>query len=84
METYFKDGIEYYKSNRRMVFNPEFHDKHNMKWDKEEIAYLVQMRPSMRYKDISMALGKTENTCMSKYHSIKKRGLIEYYRKIEI
>lgn len=28
IETYFIDGIEYYKSNHRMVYNKEFHGRH--------------------------------------------------------
>lgn len=84
VSTFEVEGIKYYKHSKRMLYNPEFHDNHGEKWDKEDIAYMIQMRPAMKWKDISLALGRTQNTCMAKYHSLKKRGLLDYYRRIEI
>lgn len=83
-ETYIVDGIEYCKSNHRMIYNPEFHDNHGAHWSKEDLAYMVQSRPFTKWADISMALGRTHGTCMSKYHMLKKRGLLDYYKNLEI
>lgn len=84
VKTYTKDGIEYCKSNHRMCYNSEFHDQHGKGWSKEDLAYMVQMRPHTQWADISLALGRTHGTCMSKYYMLKKRGLLEYYKNLEI
>lgn len=83
-ENYIVDGIEYYKSNHRMIYNPEFHENHGTHWSKEDLAYMVQMRPATKWKDLCLALGRTQSTCMNKYNMLKKRGLLDYYKNLEI
>ncbi|MEG0023707.1 MAG: hypothetical protein RR756_06185 [Cetobacterium sp.] len=84
LETYLKEGIEYCKSNHRMVYNSEFHDNHGLPWEEEDLAYMVQMRPSMKWKDLCLALGRTQNVCMHRYHKLKKLGKLEYYKNLQI
>lgn len=84
IEAYTIEGINYYKSNHRMMYNPNFHENQYKPWSNEDLAYLVQMRPAMKWKDLCMALGRTQSTCMNKYYMLKKKGLIDYYKNLEI
>lgn len=77
------NGLEYTKSNGRMKYNPEYHDQHGERWSEEDKAYLCQMKGSMKYIDISLALGRTQGVCAEKYCQIKKSGLLEHYLKLE-
>lgn len=82
-KTYFdNEGYEYTKSNNRMRYNPEFHDRHGKVWTSEELSYLCKMRPQMKYKDLSMALGRTVGVCENKYYELKKNNLVKYYQDL--
>ena len=83
-EIYEVDGVKYRKSNNRMIYDPEFHENHGKRWSEEDKAYLVQMRPAMKWNDLSLALGRTIDTCFHKYSQIKKQGKLEYYKDLEI
>lgn len=83
-ETYEVDGIKYCKSNHRMVYDPDFHEEHGKRWSEEDLAYLVQMRPAMKWVDISMALGRTHGVCAHKYCQLKKQGKLAYYQNLDI
>ena len=83
LETYEVDGIKYRKSNKRMIYNPEFHDNYGKKWTKEDLAYIAQMRPGTTWRDIGMALGRTEDSCSDRYYKMKKQGRLEYYKNLE-
>ncbi len=41
--TFMLDGIKYTKSNKRMVYSPEFHDRHGEIWTIKEVIYLCGM-----------------------------------------
>ncbi|BDR84910.1 hypothetical protein [Clostridium tetani] len=81
-KTYVKDGIEYTSSNHRMIYNPEFHFKHNKAWTLKDIVYLCGMWESAKKRDIALALGRTEGTCMSKVYGLKKRGEFNRYKRM--
>lgn len=83
LETYEVDGIKYRKSNHRMIYNPEFHENHGKRWSEEDKAYLVQMRPAMKWAYLSLALGRTHDVCADKYYELKKQGKLEYYKNLE-
>lgn len=75
-----KDGIKYCKSNGRMMYNEEYHDRHGEYWTEEEIGYLCTMRAmGEKYIQIGLGLGRTPGTCCDKYHTIKHQGKIDYY-----
>ena len=82
-ELYELDGIKYRKSNRRMIYNQEFHDNHKEKWSKEELVYIAQMRPATQWSSIAMALGRTQDSCMQMYYKIKKLGRLNYYKNFK-
>lgn len=84
-KSYFdSEGYEYTKSNRRMKFNRDLHFNHGKPWTIREVSYLCKMRPGMKYKDLSLALGRTIGVCMAKIYELKKLELIDYYRNLEI
>lgn len=84
LEIYEVDGVKYRKSNKRMIYDPEFHDAYGQRWTDEELSYIAKMRPAMKWIDISLALGRTHETCAGKYYKMKKEGKLEYYKNLDI
>lgn len=82
-ESYEVDGIKYRKSNRRMIYDPDFHENHKEKWSKEELIYIAQMRPGTQWSNIAMALGRTQDSCMQMYYKLKKLGRLNYYKNFK-
>ncbi|MDK0734764.1 hypothetical protein P7A61_04180 [Clostridium perfringens] len=84
-ESYFdSEGYEYTKSNHRMRYNAELHYNHGKPWTVKELSYLCKMRPCMKYKDLSLALGRTVSVCMSKIYELKKKNLIGFYKSLDL
>lgn len=81
-KTYVKDGIEYTSSNHRMVYNPEYHDKHGQPWTLKDLIYLCGMWHSTKIKNIALALGRTEGTCMFKVYTLRKSGDFDRYKNM--
>lgn len=75
------DGLEYTASNKRLKYNPDFHENHGTPWSKEDLLYLCGMWGRGKGQQISLALGRTLSTCMSKVYTLRKYGLFETYRK---
>lgn len=75
------EGLEYTASNGRMRYNPEFHDNHKAPWSQEDLEYLCGMWCSKRVKDISMALGRTESTCLTKVYELRRSRKFGKLRK---
>ena len=73
-------AIEYDDANR-MRYNPRFHPNHGKQFTEEELEYLCAFYEHDGLKSISMALGRTEMTVATKYMHLKKRGLVEKYRR---
>ena len=66
-----------------MKYNPEYHELHNMPWSEEDLIYLVVMKETMKWADLSLALGRTHQAAAQKYYELKKKGLIEYYKNLD-
>ena len=81
-KTYTEEGIEYTSSNRRMRYNPEFHENHGKPFTTKELAYMCSVYHSKKKADIAMALGRTHSTILSKAHELKKAGLFEHYKNM--
>lgn len=84
LDVYEIDGIRYRTSNNRMLYHPDYHDRHGEPWEEDELIYLVQMRPGMKWHDISLALGRTHDVCANKYYELKRKNKLEYYRNLEM
>ena len=75
--------IEYSKTNRRMKYNPEYHDRNYKPWTKEELSYLCKMYDGTRKQDIALALGRTHSTVLNKAYNLRLNGMFEYYKNLE-
>ena len=60
--------------------------KHNLyrKWRDEDIAYIVQRRPHITFKDIASCIGKSVASCSRKYREVQKQGKLEYYMNYKL
>lgn len=76
------DGVDYAAYNKRMVYNPEYHFNHGTPWIMKDVLYLCGMWDVQKARDISLALGRTENTCMNKVYELRKAGKFEEYKKM--
>lgn len=74
------DGIEYDKYYR-MKYHPDFHPNHGRAFTTEDLEYLCMFYQHDDARTMSFALGRTEHVCRSKYASLKKKNLVEYYRE---
>lgn len=73
------DGIEYDRFGR-MKLHPDFHPSHGQRFTDEDLEYLCNFYEFDDCRTLSFALGKTEHVCRVKYASLKKQGLVSYYR----
>lgn len=64
----------------------EENEKHNLyrKWKDEDIAYIVQRRPYVAFKDIASCIGKSIASCSRKYSEVQKQGKLEYYMNYKL
>ncbi|MDG0871046.1 hypothetical protein L5D93_00295 [Paenibacillus thiaminolyticus] len=73
------DGIEYDR-HYRMKYHPDFHFSHGKPFSRDDLEYLSMFYEVDDARTMAFALGKTEHVCRVKYASLKKAGLLEYYR----
>lgn len=78
-QTYVEDGLEYTSSNKRMRYNPEFHENHGKPFTVKELAFMCSSWDGMKKVDIAAALGRTHGTVLSKAYNLKKTGQFEHY-----
>ncbi|WP_055108938.1 MULTISPECIES: hypothetical protein [Paenibacillus] len=76
------DGIQY-DNLGRMMYHPEFHEKHGQRFTEDELSYLCKFYKHDGRRAMSFALGKTERVVQNKYLELKKRGLISYYQSLQ-
>lgn len=81
-KTFVKDSCEYTASNKRLRYNPEFHENHGKPFTVNELIYLCSSYDSMKKADIAMALGRTHSTILSKAHELRKSGQFEHYKNL--
>ena len=60
--------------------------KHNLfrKWKDEDIAYIVQRRPDVAFKDIASCIGKSISSCSRKYREVQEQGKLDYYMNYKL
>ena len=81
-KTYIKNGVEYYVSSGRMIFNPEYHENHKKPWKVHDLIFLCSSYDAMKKRDIGLALGRTEMTIFEKAKSLRKEGQFEYFKSM--
>ncbi|MGG7057564.1 hypothetical protein ACQPUZ_04630 [Clostridium tertium] len=68
--------IEYDRQGR-MRYNPELHDRQGLPWEEDEIEYLIRWYDIIGMEEMSLALGRTENTVTSKVQRMRKEGKMQ-------
>ena len=81
-ETYMQEGVEYYATSRRMVYNPEYHPNHGKPWMVNDLVYLCSSWDGMKKADIALALGRTHGTVLSKAYELKKSGDFDNFKNM--
>lgn len=81
-KTFMKSGVEYTASNKRMRYNPEFHEKRGKEYTTSELIYMCSMWDAMKKADIAMALGRTHSSVLNKGQKLRESGEFDYYKKL--
>jgi hypothetical protein len=71
-----------YDNYGRMAYHPEYHSNHRKPFTEEELEYLCKFYKLDGPLSISLCLGRTEKTVMSKVYMLKRKGLFEYYKNL--
>lgn len=80
--TFTENGLEYTSSNKRMRYDPEFHENHGKLFTTDDLIYMCSMWSSMKKVDIAMALGRTHSTVLTKAHTLRKSGQFEHFKQL--
>ncbi|WP_138753517.1 hypothetical protein [Paenibacillus sinopodophylli] len=75
----FVEVITYDKS-KRMLYHPDFHIKQGIRFTSEELEYLSMFYGFDQCRTLAFGLGKTESVITAKYHYLKRKGLLDFYR----
>lgn len=70
-----------YDQYNRMQYHPEFHTKHGEKFTTEDLEYLSMFYGVDKCRSLAFGLGKLESVITAKYNYLKRKGLINFYRK---
>lgn len=77
-----EEPIMTYDKWGRMHYNPYYHENYNQRMSEEDKAYLCTFYKRGEIKTIALALGKTDKAVYQMYGHLKKRGKIEYYKRL--
>lgn len=58
--------------------------KHKTKWNDEEKAFIAQNRPQMLWRDITVFLGRSAESCSNMLRELKKQNKLDFYKNIDI
>lgn len=65
-----------YDSVGRMTYNPELHDMQGQPWTVEETQYLIDWYNIIGAEEMSLALGRSENTIATRVNRLRSKGLM--------
>lgn len=65
-----------YDKQGRMQYNPELHFNQGQRWNKEDTEYLINWYHIIGAEEMSLALGRSEQTIYDKVCKLKKKGLM--------
>lgn len=65
-----------YDSVGRMTYNPELHDMQGQPWTVEEAQYLIDWYNIIGAEEMSLALGRSENTIATRVNRLRSKGLM--------
>ena len=76
-------NIKYSQTNKRMLYNSEYHENHKRPWTQEDLVYLCKMYEVMDKHSLSLALGRTHSTLLTKVYMLRKKGLFDHYKMMD-
>ena len=65
-----------YDSAGRMRYNPELHDRQGQPWTVEETQYLIEWYHKIGAEEMSLALGRSENTIATRINRLRSKGVM--------
>ena len=65
-----------YDSVGRIAYNPELHDRQGQPWTVEETQYLIDWYNIIGAEEMSLALGRSENTITTRVNRLRSKGLM--------
>lgn len=68
MATYDKQG--------RMQYDPELHFNQGQRWNEEDTEYLINWYHIIGVEEMSLALGRSEQTVFEKVCKLRKKGIM--------
>lgn len=66
----------------RMIYHPEFHDRHGETFTEEELEYLCKYWEYDGQRLMAYALGRTEHVLRNKVYYLRKNGKLDYYKNL--
>ena len=73
-----------YDTQGRMKFNKDLHFAHGKPFKRWELIYMCKFYASDGKRSLSYALGRTEMTISGKVSNLKKEGLYDYYKSLDV
>jgi DNA-binding MarR family transcriptional regulator len=68
----------------RVKYHPDLHPNHKQPYKLSELVYLCKFYRRGNRREISLALGRTESTVADKVCKLRKAGLLDYYKNLDI
>lgn len=68
----------------RMKYHPEFHHNYRKSYTVKELAYICKHYGQGNLKTLSLDVGRTEQSLRTLVYQLKKKGLYEYYKNLNI
>lgn len=68
----------------RMKYHPEAHPKHRTPYTIQELAYLCKHYRRGWVQTLAFDLGRTERSIRQRVNQLRKEGLFDYFKKLEI
>lgn len=73
-----------YDNMGRMEYHPDFHPNQNKMWTLSELEYLCKFYKMDGSLSMSLALGRTQTIVSNTYARLKKDGLCDFYRNLNV
>ncbi len=66
-----------YDRHKRMNYHPDFHFNQKQPWTTTDEKYLIEMYEKVGPDQISLSLGRTIHTVMTRAYELRKKGLMQ-------
>ncbi len=71
-----------YDARGRLNYNPFFHPNMGKTWTESDMEYLCKYYEIDDMKTLSLALGRTANSLVTKKLKLEQQGKYEYYKNL--